>query len=767
MSTTQKFKVFFSLATFILLQGCGGSSNSTTDTIPIKQNLPPEVSIVAPIKAISGETVILTAEIIEPEKQDFTIEWSVEKGDSNILSSTNKEQTSFFVPLIDIDTEIELMVKVTDSEGLVTSKNTIIEIPAAYITLTTTDNFQALKKTSIVAETLNIKMDSFTSHWEVNGEIKNSDIPHILTYQPTLGEHSNELSIKFTVNEANNSQVTSSMVKTIAPITANFNIPYKPISLRYVTIEANFDNLNLENVKLKWQITNGQQFDLENSGSKNLQFYAKNQLANHENFQTTQTVDLSLTLSHHNQQLIFPTSVTIDPVDNVPQWPIHEIPQVTKQSPIPKEAKKFKNIKANHQSLNEKHLDFNNDGFIDYLHFEKGVVSYYQAIDNSTYSTAVEVLTNVYVDFRLGQEFDIDNNDLMEFYIFERNDDEFGFNQFSRFYYEQKQEKIAYEIISDIAVPYTLATNNDPWQPYMSSFQLLQKESQLYLLTTHINKDNWNGHCYFGCETWFTSQILSLTSESFSITHTESIWQYTPSNEFTYFDKMVLSDLNEDGIEDIVIEGKTAEYFEIDYYTYEDVAVLDGSGNYPVSILGGQGYIFQKNIDEDNYLEWIYSGYQTSYGGVSCNINYYLTLENGALTSNPLGSCPSEINVFSNLNTQANTTASTASNLNGYIHLYNYTSTHNYCIGRDAYGCYYYQTYSPNSFFTFEDKDNATPLLLTREPYQNNGIERLSNNQKSEFQLIDMDNDGDLDIKGLNWWLENNESLPIIVSKEE
>jgi hypothetical protein len=672
MFFTGKFRILICLTT-LLIQSCG---DSTVNVKKEQLNLPPTVNINSPEKAYSGEVVTLTAEIFEPEGQAVTIEWSVNKGDRIILSSINSAQISFSVPLMELDNQIELMVKVSDDQGLVTTEKTIIDIPA---------------------------------------------------------------------------------------IITKFTIPYKPISLRYVFIEAGFENLNLDNVKLQWVITNNQRLDLENDDTKKVQFYAKNQLAEHEDFETHQEVELALTLSHQDQQLIFPTSVTIGPVDTAPQWPIRNIPQANLLKSTFKTTNILQTKNINNKQVNESHLDLNGDGLIDFLRIEEGEVSYYQAIDIDTYQEKVKIITSVYIDFSLGQEADIDNNGLLELYVFERNDANFSSNTFARFYYEPLQEAVVYQKITDVDVSYTPTDNIDVWQPYAASYQLLQQESQLYLLTTHVNKNALTGSCLNGCPVWYTSQLDVFNIDGFSITGKSNLWYYIPEKEHNYYQEIIPSDINEDGITDILIKGMIGEYFEIDYYFFQDIAVFDGSGNFPVTVLKGQGKIYQKNIDEDNYLEWIYSGYKTNYPSVFCSIRYHLSLESGVINRIKRGECPSDIGLFNNLSTQTNATKSTLNNSTGYVHLYDFNGVHNYCQGMWIDGCSNYHTFSNNSFFTFELTDTSVPVFLTREPYVNGGIKRLSTYQKNEFELIDMDNDGDLDIKGDNSWLENIESIPIII----
>ncbi|SFD44598.1 hypothetical protein [Pseudoalteromonas denitrificans] len=839
-------KVFSLFITFIFLTACGGSDNSGTKKTLV--NSPPIITVITQHIAISGEELTLSADIVDPEKHDITVKWNVIQGIGFTLNNSSSSEVKFITPLTTIDSEIIINIIATDSEGLSTSKNITVNVPAASISLTSEDNFIIGESSLVNAVTKNIKLDNFTSSWMLNGEpinfsdsakplqlrytpnlkdinqelnfeliikdlnknklenslkvkvpevevsfnstdnfqvLKTSYIeviakninlekfvtqwqintlpttpvnPLLLTYTPDLIEHGSDITFNFIISDNQNQKIEKSVNIKVPEVKANFQLPIEPISLRYIFVNAQFENLDINDINIQWQNSNAQDLNLENSNTPNLKFYAKKELAIHNDFDTTQEIALSVEVATPTQSLSFPTIVTIGPVDNVPQWPIHEISETTQP-----QAKKSSNSIKIQASEQQKHLDLNNDGLSDYLSYENGTVYYHQAIDESIYQPPIEVISDVDISFSDGKILDTDNNENPELYVIDKYNQDDTKSMFSRLFFDASIKKVIYEEISLLKTPYS------GFSEYRGGvfFDIEKQKEKLLFLYSYHNKNVTYSPRYW--VDYYSSELIEFEISNQALINAHSLFydnnSYESGAAFYSFDSIEFSDINEDGIDEIMLFGtyKFNDIFGEPMFS-SHIAIQDGTKQSGF-VTFGNGSFRQKDIDNDANLEWIYNPDYGTENNNDCDQLYHINLVENKVITNTYGHCPTKTSIFSNLSTQINFFPLKDSNELSYLNVYT-ECWENYGL-RQFCGT----EYVTGHYLTLENiGEYQTNILLTKELRIDGKNKLLTPSEKYPIELVDYDSDGDLDItfkssSTKSYWIENIESMPIQIKK--
>lgn len=728
----------------ISLISCGGSGEKKEAT---QINRAPKITLTAPTTAISGDIVSLSAKIIDPENQPTSVEWSIVKGDGITLSSTENNDITFSVPLTTTTLQIELAIKATDTQGLSSNKTLTIDVPAAVITLSSDDSFQVLKTATVTADIQTINLSAFTTTWSLNDLALNNQEENSYSYQPTFSQQGAELHFGLVVSDDAGKSLSATFKKTVPTVSVSFDVPYEPISLRYVHVNAQFENLDPNDVNLQWQVTNAEELTLEKADTANLQFFAKEQLLNRQPqyFRPEQQVDLSLTLSHLGETLeVYNTSLTIKDVEQLPIWPKHEISQlkakkvhnIANKSPATLNSQRELNC-TNDPDFNSnkiKTIDFNIDGFADFFCVtEQDQLHYYQSLTKVTFKPAVTLLADTNIGstiLRSIKFFDINNNGYPEVFIPHRlTIDESSQPPTFRYQFEQ------FEFNS---------TSNAIVKTHVFSTPILTQLRQIYF--SYID-----GSLYFASEYQnetlinntadFTLDIRKLDITNGAITN-DKLVDTLICNGWCYSFSLIKTDLNNDGIDELIFSSFLGGYGNPNK-EFIRVSTDFGESFSASSICIS---ITRRNTNSDDFLEWVCTKghwYETS--------KWELTVIDGKYQKQLI--IDYEADLF--FNYIFNTTIQDINN-DGAADEVSFTVDFRVDFYTHMYGNY-----------TFYRLANSTQkILLTRHSACDFCYGEAGLDDGLAASLVGMDADGDLDLlikkdEQNDYWLENTESLPI------
>lgn len=208
---------------------------------------------------------------------------------------------------------------------------------------------------------------------------------------------------------------TASKTFTVAPLSVSFDMPFGAVSQRYVDVEAKLTNIASDNLKYEWTVNSGSDYPLTAADTHRLRFYAAKQLTEGysadllEEYRSGEGVNeemrLSLTLSQGEESLTLTHGLTIAPIEQAPEWPLHEIVAKPAQASTPKYAnwvstqpKTESEDCLTQNDASKKSFDFNLDGHVDSFCMYKtndssdGILYFYLSEVNSagevTYSKA-------------------------------------------------------------------------------------------------------------------------------------------------------------------------------------------------------------------------------------------------------------------------------------------------------------------------------------------------------------------------------------------
>ena len=737
-----------------LLIACGGGSSGEKSA----PNQAPIITVTAPDTAISGDTVTLNVVISEPEGQPTTTQW--QPPSAITLDETTDNQISFNVPLTVEQTSYAFTVTVTDTQGAKSTKTVDIEVPAASVTLTTDGNFQVLKQSTVSANINNINLASFNQSWELNGEEITSQPETTFSYTPNFDEQGNALNVVYRLSGEEPLELEASLEANIPTVSVSFDVPYEPISLRYVVVNAAFENLDSQDVDLQWQITNSEDLTLENANTANLQFLASKQLSltsNTDRFDAEQNIPLSLTLSKNKETLnVYNTSLTIQAVEKLPVWPRHEIVQKTNKTKIKNKA----DITDDNSELNctndpnfeqssIKKADFNLDGFDDYFclsgEYPSQTLNYYQSVTENNYQAPITLLSNTKYEsevFDSIQFFDINNNNYPEIFIPQQliADDS---NETIHYYFSIEQ--FEYDKTND-----SIRKNHILNSPVFTSVRKIlyqQINENFYFAFNYTNASQID----FGTTYPLIVNKSDIDNGTLSNPHDVLV---TNCDALCRDYTLESNDIDGDGTNELLF---SYSYTEHAGPHYQALFISTNNGD---SFDDGSTcrFITRENIDEDNHLEWI-----CKFGWWDITSEYLITIIDGEVQLKLLTDYTADL--F----------------FNHGFHSKQQDINNDQILDEIIYTEYYldgtFSIYTSGSYIFYQPGSSQQRILLNRycsKTYDSDSTRCGSSYGSSGIGwgstviFEDMDKDGDIDIKvDDEYWLENIESIPIIEAKKD
>ncbi len=269
----------------------------------------------------------------------------------------------------------------------------------------------SLEQLTITAQVTDPENDSVSLSWQLTsnaGFSMSLENTTELNYLVPFTKIDTAYTVTLLAEDSQGNQTTQSAEFTVAALEVDFSLPFGAVTQRYIDVEANLRNISTGNLSYQWQVSEGSQYPLIEPESRRVRFYAAKGLSEDYNPDSspeyrrglgiTEEMKLTFSMSHESETHSFDKTFTIQPIQQLPEWPLHTVPakdSVAKglaNNVIQANAEQSDNC-LNRDNAVKHNFDFNQDGIDDifcstnyYLYFYLSNVS---STDEITYTEQV------------------------------------------------------------------------------------------------------------------------------------------------------------------------------------------------------------------------------------------------------------------------------------------------------------------------------------------------------------------------------------------
>lgn len=269
----------------------------------------------------------------------------------------------------------------------------------------------SLEQLTITAQVTDPENDSVSLSWQLTsnaGFSMSLENTTELNYLVPFTKIDTAYTVTLLAEDSQGNQTTKSSEFTVAALEVDFSLPFGAVTQRYIDVEANLLNIATENLSYQWQVSQGSQYPLVEPTSRRVRFYAAKGLTEEydpdsppeyrRGLGITEEMKLTFSMSHEGETLNFDKAFTIQPIQKLPEWPLHTVPAKDSVSQGAPTLITVSNDEQSDNCLNKdntvkQNFDFNQDGVDDifcstnhYLYFYLSNVS---ATDEITYTESI------------------------------------------------------------------------------------------------------------------------------------------------------------------------------------------------------------------------------------------------------------------------------------------------------------------------------------------------------------------------------------------
>ncbi|ABV38496.1 hypothetical protein Ssed_3892 [Shewanella sediminis HAW-EB3] len=241
----------------------------------------------------------------------------------------------------------------------------------------------SLEQLTITAQVTDPENDSVSLSWQLTsnaGFSMSLENTTELNYLVPFTKIDTAYTVTLLAEDSQGNQTTLSSEFTVAALAVDFSLPFGAVTQRHIDVEANIRNIATENLSYQWRVSQGSEYPLIEPESRRVRFYAAKGLTEDYNPDSspeyrrglgiTEEMQLTFSISHEGETLNFDKAFTIQPIQKVPEWPLHTVPakdSVAKglaNNVIQANAEQSDNC-LNKDNAVKHNFDFNQDGVDD------------------------------------------------------------------------------------------------------------------------------------------------------------------------------------------------------------------------------------------------------------------------------------------------------------------------------------------------------------------------------------------------------------------
>ncbi len=556
-------------------------------------------------------------------------------------------------------------------------------------------------------------------------------------------------SVTLIVIDSEGNKTTTSESFSVPAVSVEFSIPFGAISQRYIDVEANISNIQIDKINSDWEIISENEYPLKKITPSRIRFLAEKPLSEEYSPNPTkpeynrgeaisEEVTVNFTISYNNDETTFTDVLTIEPIQAISYWPLHEVltsenspkntlSKLSTKNKIKNNTARFNETEVanclNRISSHKQYFDYNQDeiddvfcskehssSWQDTAYLKKDTVYFYLSerqqngdikYSESIIKTASSILGSVLIDF---------NNDLVPELVLEDKLDNNNSSVIALLFNQQNKQftqETIFEFNQEIISHGFVATDNK-----LFMIKETPLDGNLELITFDYNSLPLQ-----------PINLLELPKLVNTGRATEGIETFISSN------------IDEQGKDELLMKiSYTSSYFDKALYSLYIVSAPYTS----YESYSSQHYfsnIYQENIDDDDYLEWIGIEDEFLNNGITPKAAFkrHLSLNNNG---GPISSILD--NYFADIFFEFRANSfSIDINQDGQLDLLTHYTPYN----EFDPSAHLYLTYS---------LQNKKQILLTplKAEYHNYSID-----------IKDMDKDGDLDIALITYSSENKQKV--------
>ena len=648
---------------------------------------------------------------------------------------------------------ISALSTLTACGGSSDSGDTLVTNLAPTLTLQVPDSALSMQALSLTATAVDPEKDPVTLNWKLQpGDgVAIEQQGATFDFVVPLTKEDDQYNLEVTATDSKGNSTRASKSFTVPAITVDFSLPFDAVSQRYIDIQANITNL-AESAKYQWQFAGEISYPLTGSNTTKARFYAEapltksydpndNQGPNYvRGVGITQDVDLKFTVTNNEQHLDFNHNIQIKPFEDVTLWPEHTVAAtIAKQllSNHENDPNSSDSCMMKTETL-KLHYDFTKDEVDDVLCTDDEKLYFYTSnkngSDQPTYDeTLIDGIEVCSQDSDEAKLIDLNNDSTPELVISTLVSLEGFSNKYC----------MALSSASYNANTHTFdSANITTLDKTISSYRLLKNNNQLLF-------------AYYNPPTGaYDAPLAQIIAFNLSVPQPviETSLELKVESSYDTLVSFEQNDVDEIGTAELILLTKNTNYPIVKHdglFVIQD-DLIDYSHYNAINI-------HRENIDDDSFLEWVGYDFWTHPAGFDLDpkleTKVHLTLDaNQKLLATVIESYAKDIyfpfksrDTVSDINSDGRSDKLTQY---GWYHLNDEPQAH-------------------DIYVTYTLADTARQVLVSS-----------MENKKGEFNsraypvgILDMDNDGDLDIQigsiaadgkiTVTSWLENKQGYPL------